>query len=254
MIKAMVRPAIGWARRCLATAGLELIRRKNAPYGYSPWIDVRRLSGELRRPLDCIFDVGANTGQTSLQFLAEFPSSDIYAFEPHPTTFAHLVNSVPAGRVKTFQLALSDRTEAASFFEYDGEDGLSKINSLTAKARFATNIRLEPREIKVPCTTLDSFCAEHKVERIGLLKIDTEGYDLFVLKGASRLLSEGRIDFVYAEFNDFAGKPGTVGGSLNALADHLSPFGYHFVATYTDFVMIEPSFMAVASVLAVRAD
>ena len=43
----------------------------------------------------------------------------------------------------------------------------------------------------VDVTTIDLFCAEHRIERINLLKIDTEGHDLDVIRGASNMLRRG---------------------------------------------------------------
>lgn len=52
---------------------------------------------------------------------------------------------------------------------------------------------------EVTLETLDEFCREHQVERINYLKIDTEGSDFEVLKGAVRMLAEQRIDVVEVE-------------------------------------------------------
>lgn len=250
----MLRPIVKLVRAGLAMAGLELIRRKNAPYGYAPWTDVSRLSVRLKRPIHCVFDVGANTGQMTTEFVKEFPDATIHAFEPHPATYANLARQPWPSRVTVHQLALSDTAGNVSFYEYDGEESHSKINSLTSRARYATAINIEPREIQVRATTLDEFCEVRGIDAINLLKIDTEGHDYFVLKGAARMLSQKRIDFIFAEFNDFKEKPGTVGGSLNAISEFVAPFGFRFVATYTDFLFTEGDFLAVASVLMVRSD
>ena len=50
--------------------------------------------------------------------------------------------------------------------------------------------------------TLDDFCAENEVTEIGYLKIDVEGHELNVLRGAHRMLEEGRIRFVQFEFGE----------------------------------------------------
>jgi FkbM family methyltransferase len=54
----------------------------------------------------------------------------------------------------------------------------------------------------VNVTTLDQFAAHHGVDLIHLLKIDTEGHELEVLKGASNLLRERRIRAIQFEFNE----------------------------------------------------
>jgi hypothetical protein len=51
----------------------------------------------------------------------------------------------------------------------------------------------------VPITTIDQFCADNSIETIDFLKIDTEGHDLEVIKGASRILAEQKIGIVQAE-------------------------------------------------------
>jgi FkbM family methyltransferase len=249
----MLRPVVKLVRSGLAKAGLELIRRKNAPFGYAPWNDVNRLSLRLKRPINCVFDVGANTGQTTTEFVREFPRATIHAFEPHPATYAQLASQSWPDRVKLHPLALSDTAGSVSFYEYDGQDAYSKINSLTPRSRFATAINLKPRELTVSANTLDAFCEAKSIDAINLLKIDTEGHDLFVLKGATRMLSQQRVDFIFAEFNDFREKPGTVGGALNSISEFVAPFGFRFVSTYTDFLVTEGDFLAVASVLMVRS-
>ena len=73
--------------------------------------------------------------------------------------------------------------------------------------------------------TLDTYCERNGIERIDLLKIDTEGSEIAVLQGASRMLSSDAIRFVYAEFNEILPIPGVVGSGLVPLAEILSPFG-----------------------------
>ena len=57
-------------------------------------------------------------------------------------------------------------------------------------------------EINVQTQTLDSFCLDKKIENIDVLKIDTEGNELNVLKGAKRLLSENKINLIYTEISE----------------------------------------------------
>jgi hypothetical protein len=53
--------------------------------------------------------------------------------------------------------------------------------------------------VTVSVATLDQFCEQHSIKRIDWLKIDTQGYDLHVLRGAKGLLTSGRIQLVSAE-------------------------------------------------------
>jgi hypothetical protein len=93
------------------------------------------------------------------------------------------------------------------------------------------------QSIEVNCLALDSFCRRESIRRIDVLKTDTEGADLAVLRGAQGLLASGSISFVYTEFFHFYG--GKYGTSLQQVADFLRRLGFHFIATYTEFVLIE---------------
>ena len=55
------------------------------------------------------------------------------------------------------------------------------------------------QRINVDVTTIDNYCRDYGIERIDILKSDTQGFDLEVLKGASRLLDQHRIHLVYVE-------------------------------------------------------
>jgi hypothetical protein len=60
-------------------------------------------------------------------------------------------------------------------------------------------IDMEARE-EIVVKTLDSFCADNDIHQIHLLKLDVEGHELAALKGATRFLQAGRIDFIQFEF------------------------------------------------------
>ena len=57
------------------------------------------------------------------------------------------------------------------------------------------------RQVPVPVTTLDSYVEGHGIRRLDLLKIDVQGYDLEVLRGASQLLTQHRVETILIEVN-----------------------------------------------------
>ena len=113
---------------------------------------------------------------------------------------------------------------------------------------FAVRFGTRARKIQTECTT-DAHCAQAGVKSVGVLKIDTEGADLAVLRGATGMLSRGAIDFVYVEFNDLQPKPGTTGGALVPIDDLLRPHGLRFIATYNDYIVTEGEMFAVSNAL-----
>lgn len=210
---------------------------------------MKRLSAALGRPIDVVFDVGANTGSTSKLLLKQFPDCRVYAFEPHPNTFRELWENVDNPRFTPIQLAMSDTAGDQTLYGYC-QSGLS---SLVPNARnIQTFARDVESELTVETSTIDAFCLHNDIEHVGILKIDAEGHDFEVLKGATRMLSSRAIDFIYFEFNDFMPKDGSSGGSLNEISAWLSGFGFRFIATYTEVVSALDDMFIVANCLMVN--
>ncbi len=142
---------------------------------------------------DIIFDVGANIGQTTKQYLTGFPGSQIYCFEPVSTTFSELErNVISFVNVHCFKKALGSSKGWSNIY-VAAESLFSSLNPIVNYS--TTNTQIENVEID----TIDDFCSRQKIKKIGFLKIDTEGYDFEVLKGAQEMLSQQKIDFVQVE-------------------------------------------------------
>jgi len=224
-------------RSGLDRLGYVLWKQEFFRYGISPFIDIARLNRAWGRSVQTFFDVGANIGQTSLEALKAFPGTRVYAFEPHPNVFKQLRNAISNDRVSLHQLAFGEQSGKVKLYVYSDSGSGSLINSLVPNARYPVQFGHVASECIVECSTIDQFCASNHIERIDVLKIDTEGFDLFVIKGAEQMLLERRIGFIYTEFNDLRPKQGTTGGSLLPISDYLKPFGFRYIATYTDFIL-----------------
>jgi FkbM family methyltransferase len=209
--------------------------------------DIGRLSTAWGAPVKMFFDVGANIGQTSRAALARFPEASVTAFEPFPPSFDKLA-MLADRRFAAHRLALGDVDGRVELFVYG-----SLLNSVTNNARYPVRFGERPRDtLQVQCTRLDGFCQRAGTATIDVLKIDTEGHELAMLHGADKMLSEGRVRFVYAEFNDLAPKPGTAGGAYLPLAQYLADRGFSFVATYIDHVVAEGELFVAANGLFAR--
>lgn len=136
-----------------------------------------------------IFDVGANVGQSTLKFRTAFPSARIFSFEPVSDTFKELIANVSLdSNITCHQMALGN--EQGQKIIYLSDQSLT--NSLVKPEKKSTS-----EEVKI--STIDQFSAEHLVSRIDLLKIDAEGFDLEVLKGAQQMITSQRIPFILVE-------------------------------------------------------
>lgn len=209
------------------------INRLLAPFGYRMVatdrlsleleIDLRRLCGA--EPVRCIFDVGANVGQSAARFSREFPSAQIYSFEPVKQTFARLQTcAATLSRVRAFNRAMGEVRGKLPI--YPGSD--SGTNSM-----IATSTRAISGTEQVDVDTIDLFCADNAIDRIDLLKIDVEGFEPQVLAGADRMLRESKIRFVYAEC-EFTRQQDAPHASFFDLHERMYSRGYCIAGVYSE--------------------
>lgn len=142
------------------------------------------------------FDVGANVGLTTLLVAAASPSTRVHAFEPVPDIFGRLERNrllnPDLTNVVTHQLALSDVAgEAVIHVPVHNWGRVSTEASLQPRSQKST-------DVSVPVDTLDNFVRDHGIDRVGLLKLDTEGTEHWVLQGATATLDRDR-PFVICE-------------------------------------------------------
>jgi FkbM family methyltransferase len=156
------------------------------------------------RPGMTIIDVGANHGMFSLE-AAHLIGRDgvIHAFEPTPSTRSLLLNNLAVNgldRVKVFPSALGEARGTARLRVHREMSGL---NTLAAQEITWNRKPLSADEvIEVPITTLDAHVEAERLDRIDFLKIDVEGFELGVIRGARGLLREKRVDRIMLEIGD----------------------------------------------------
>jgi FkbM family methyltransferase len=233
----------------LERSGYWIRHRSVLPFGVDYQHDIRRLGNIYGIPIRVFFDVGANVGQTSTAALSTYPEATVLAFEPDKTSFDALTSNVHSARFKAHNLALSDTNGEARFFDYGA---LATSNSLVEDSQYAKRAQHPVTVRTVHCETLDAFCASHGIDRIDVLKIDTEGHEMAVLEGASDMLAENRIRFIYVEFNTLLPKDGTTGGALLPIGNILEPLGFRFVASYAEFMITTGDLFVTSNALFVR--
>lgn len=153
---------------------------------------------------EVIFDVGAHQGNYARMVRREGFKGELFLFEPHPETFGKLSQGITADdRTRLFHIGFSDREGESLLFDYAGERGAgSEHASLFPEVIKDLHGSREAHGVRVRLESLDHFTQVHGVDRISLLKIDTEGNEFRILQGAARLLSEGRIDLIQFEFGE----------------------------------------------------
>ncbi|MBC8106115.1 MAG: FkbM family methyltransferase [Anaerolineae bacterium] len=159
----------------------------------------------LADPGEGVADVGANIGYMSLVLAARVaPNGNVWCFEPHPTLFKELSANCDRGsqsfggvRFHARQLGVSDSAGQLKLLVFDetsknrGTSALISSDEEASGSTISVNVALLD-EIVPPDTAL------------GVMKIDVEGHELAVLKGARRLLESRRVrDIVFEEHREY---------------------------------------------------
>lgn len=163
-----------------------------------------------------ILDVGVNIGETVLSFSRINPGGQIYGFEPVPFLFEKAIRNISLNQksnINLFNLALSDQNGQLSF------DMAKNLNS----GSISMNKDLTKGSMIVNAVTLDNFVQEHNITDIDLIKIDVEGFELNVLKGAQNVLRTAK-PVLFVEVVDTYLKRQNVNASM--LIRYLQDLGY----------------------------
>lgn len=169
------------------------------------------------------FDVGANFGLFTLA-LADIEGLNtlVHSFEPIPSTFDRLQSNIDMnkGISKRVLLNLNAIGLADEVLEFQIFDKSPAINKLIIDKQKNSTISTQ----KVTVTSLDNYCGEQKINHIDFLKIDVEGMEVHVLKGAKNLLRKKSVSMILLEIcpdNLLA-----VGSNIDNLYNTIMDFDY----------------------------
>ncbi len=173
------------ANRC----GFDVCRVTNKP--------LLTLCGLRERSVSTVIDIGANSGQFSRYISGFFPEAEIYCFEPLSEPFAKLKSwaECRAGNTHLFNLALGETTgmvEMNCHTEHSPSSSILSTTELTGRHYPQTR---EQSRIRVDMDTLDNVLGEAlaAMESEILIKLDVQGYEDRVLRGAKRVLAKADI-------------------------------------------------------------
>jgi len=147
-------------------------------------------------PNSTVFDVGANRGEYALAVLDRRPLAQLHCFEPSKLTFDLLTKTLHNRAAVLNNCGLGEREDEMTLYSNGIGSGLA---SLSHRRLDHFGIHMDQEE-KVAITTLDNYCETRQIGTIDLLKVDVEGHEMDVFKGASRLLKNRKIKIVMFEF------------------------------------------------------
>lgn len=150
-----------------------------------------------------VFDVGAHIGGlTTLFSKLVGDSGAVHAFEPTAAAFNQLRAALAGESVSNVfasECAVSDRPGIVRLHCYEGP--FQAFNTMAVRPLADYGVDAGPVRLdKTEATTLDLYCSASLVTRIDLLKIDVEGAELQVLRGAEAMLAARRIGCIAFEF------------------------------------------------------
>ncbi|KIA85245.1 FkbM family methyltransferase [Flavobacterium sp. AED] len=181
-----------------------LCRLNITPYLYytykwnNPFIIKKKLFSDAKELL--IFDVGAFDGRSIELYKKSFPKSKIFSFEPTPNMYHYLKNEYSGRKdIKIFNYALSSNKGEATFNINNSLLTNSLLDSSKNEYTNSESSYNTKEKIIVETETIDNIFKNEKISKINILKIDAQGADVMVLRGAEETLKNKKIDLIYVE-------------------------------------------------------
>jgi FkbM family methyltransferase len=206
-------PKRGLLRPVLEGERLKWTLKENLSVDATYWLDVIE---PLLSKDDIVFDVGTNIG-TVANWLAK-RTKHVHGFEPHPDNLRMTMDQIALRQTDNITLS---QTALGS------EPGTLQLHVKSFHGHHSLgNTSTSPtvEKIDVEVDTVDRYCSSNGIDRIDFLKIDVEGFEEDVLKGAATMLANQCIGFVLFELRHSILT--SVGKTAGDLLAHLLDNGY----------------------------
>jgi FkbM family methyltransferase len=200
-------------------------------------------------------DGGACRGDFTALLATEFPDARIHAFEPNGALCGELEQRFrDRATIQVWNIALHERCGSIELHVHADAGTSSVLPRPTRGRRYFHSSDRVVATMPVATTSLDEFLIEHAPDGIDLLKLDTQGAELPILRGATRALQNAAIDVVYTEFFVVPHYQGAA--LLNDLWNVFAEFGYSLFDLFKgpnaqngqlrfgDAIFVSPSFRA----------
>ena len=164
----------------------------------------KNISNEYLEKKLILFDVGAHKGESIKRFSKLFKKYQIkfHCFEPI-RELAEILKKKKLKNVKINNFLLLDKIKNENKFYKMTKSGASSVHKpqkywLNLKKK-KLNIEHSYSDLLVNSDTIDNYCEMNNIDKINLLKIDTQGSEDMVLIGAKKMIKNQKIDFIEVE-------------------------------------------------------
>lgn len=162
---------------------------------------------------DVIVDIGAHIGRyTIIASKMAGPRGKVVAIEAHPANYGILKKNIDlnglAGNVVPLNYAVASRETTVKLYEPGQEDGFTIYNTIMSER--AVSRQSQQKYIEVDADTLDSLLQLRGIREVNWIKIDVEGAELEVLKGALNTLSRSKDISLLIEIHNLNGDHSTL--------------------------------------------
>jgi FkbM family methyltransferase len=186
---------------------------------------------KLIQPGNTVIDIGSNIGQTSMN-IAKICGNNglVFGFEPDPVNFNRAIENLNLNsftNIKYYNVGLGDKK------------GVLHLKINTPSNRGGNRIDKNGdnnSHIKVPIETLDTFTMNENLQKVDLIKIDVEGFETEVLKGAEKMIAKFK-PMLYIELDDNNLK--AQGTDARALINYIQTMGYE-IKSSKEYSIITP--------------
>jgi FkbM family methyltransferase len=197
--------------------------------------DVADIMIRAVRPGDLLIDVGANLGYfTLLMAFLTGPGGHVLSCEPTAGNVARLIRHLDLNELHNAEIIPHPMADAATEIEFWFNSDNAGGHAIWDVGQYPTNIksRLSPHSVRVHATTIDQEVAERGGKAPRLIKIDTEGAEHTILRGATKLLAAHAVPYIVTELHNFGLE--RCGSSQAGLRDFMREFGYDMFLLYPD--------------------
>ena len=140
-----------------------------------------------------IFDIGANTGIYSILSAYTNRTATIYSFEPFSSNIERLKKNIFLNEVEGIEIvpkAVGEKEDVINFTVPESNSISDTSSAIKGFSEYTYEGSLKWKTIQVPQTSLDNFVLDKHLPGIDLIKIDVEGYEVMLFKGAIKTFEQ----------------------------------------------------------------